>query len=1513
MRDNSIDTLLDAIEAKEELSLRWGDVDASLSREELMALATRLVPAEDSEDLVEALLERVLIFEFDNDGQPRYRSRFAEAMRLLTRLRQIFPNQSWRGAPPLVADFRVDLRPRLYPRRDRDALEIFKMQPGLTPVQRAVYAELVKLTGDPPRIARFQEEAIARVLQVSADQGTIITAGTGSGKTLAFYLPALLRIAQNAVPNEYWVQSIAIYPRSELLKDQISEAYRMATCTRAALHHAGKRPIRLAALYRDTPDAATEKALDDRWRARRDHWVCPFLRCPACQGELIWTRADVAAGRERLLCRASCGATFQPDTIALTRDRILAQPPDILFTTTEMLNQRLSDTKWRKVFGIGQPRSRSPDLVLLDEVHTYAGASGAQSALTLRRWRALLDRPVSWVGLSATLVGAQQFFGDLAGLDPIRVTEITPAPEDLLSEGREYQIVLRGDPASRESLLSTTIQTAMLLGRLLDPPNEPSLGKFGRRLFAFTDDLDVANRLHDNLSDAEAYDRFGRPDQNRLPLAAERAARASENFNDRRLRDADGQRWQLPERIGRRLGDRLTIGRTTSRDPGVDGLANVIVATAALEVGFNDPLVGAVLQHKAPRSFAAFLQRRGRAGRDRRMRPLTITVLSDYGLDRHIFQSYELLFEPTLTAQSLFIRNQYILRMQAVYALLDWLADQERAPGVWNGWLWRDCAAPERAEANSSFRDHIQTVLGELLQNRKGRLDSLRHHLAQALRVAPGTVEEILWQPPRSLILEVVPTLLRRIFRNFELAWPRGGVSHDRYTRYHPLPEFIPRNLFSDLNLPEVVISLPPATTRDPETQENLPVFQALTQLAPGRVNRRFGEDYGGLAHWIPVPAGVHDHELPVDEYAVTSEYVGRFACEVGGRLMEVPVFRPWQIKLEKARATDVRPSSNARQVWASGFVGNGDPVSLSLPSGTVWRALVQGVHLYLHQFRASVGVRRFSTGAVASIRRPPAIDQSVDIRYVHNGQPAGIGFEIETDGMALVLNLPSPDALTARPLDPELERLVSAAYFQYLVVNDGGALPGVNFFERSWLRQVFLCASARYSLRTRCSLTEAAAALAASSDPTPFDDVLDALLGVQTSVPSAPPSDADDDADDDDVHAPAPGPRVPPSARLERLKNGLRALLRQRPIRESLGLLAVEAFGPPSLRRSGFLRRTLEQTLADAALAGVMEEVPAHAKADALFADVQTSPDSPNTVTIWITEASLGGAGVLQAVAETIAREPRRLFRAIESVLEPSDLETAASALIDTVNLLTSDADVAVAVARLRAAPSHDERARLRRDLLSKLARAGIHVSRAFAVSLAIRLLSPGTSPASDAVVQELIRQWNQVEDSLGVALEPREVALLAAENPDINRLALAAQIFDPSMTTHDRVATLWSMLWPRADALHSAAIASWNPFSAQRQNNPALVRALLLDTDGPPISMLDSAWRDLAMARLIEVGAVRLAAPLLRPELLRSAVVEFAARPIVVGHLKLYAVLERVLRAEGRQIAAFVLRERT
>jgi hypothetical protein len=1505
MTREAVDKLLDAVEGKEEVSLRWGDVDASLSRDEILELAIRVSSDCNPEQLVEQLIGAVLLYEFEIDGSPRYRSRFGETMRLLSRLRQIFPNENWRGSPLLVADFRVDRRPRRYPRRDRDAIAIIRSITSLSQLQKAAAGELVKSVGRTPNISRFQEDALLRVLETSNDQGTIITAGTGSGKTLAFYLPALTRISETVGANDYWVRALAIYPRNELLKDQITEAYRLVSSIRTTLIDGRRRSLRVGAFYGDTPLNATEKALERaKWVKRRDRWVCPYLRCPSCQGELVWLHSDVLAAVERLTCDNSCGATIHSDAVVLTRERILAEPPDILFTTTEMLNQRLSDTKWRKVFGVGEPKGRCPYLLLLDEVHTYSGPAGAQAALTLRRWRALLSNPVSWVGLSATLLDASRFFSDLAGLDPWRVLEITPSEEEMMTEGREYQVILRGDPASRESLLSSSIQAIMLLGRMLDPSNGPSEGRYGRRLFAFTDDLDVTNRLYDNLSDAEAYDAFGRADQRRLPLAHERAARPAESARNAQIREENGQRWELPEKLGRPLNDRLVIGRTTSRDPGVDGRADVIVATASLEVGFNDPLVGTIVQHKAPRSFAAFVQRKGRAGRDRRMRPLTVTVLSDYGQDRNLFQSYELLFEPTLVAQSLPIRNQYILRMQATYALFDWLADQHRPPGIWNGWLWRDGSQPLGPDDNGSFRKNIQDILSDLLSNRNNRLDSLRVHLERALRIEREEVEQLLWEAPRSILLEAVPTLLRRLFRNFSLAWPHDGGQFERHIPNHPLPEFVPRALFSDLSLPEVEFSLPPDTARDEPRSEFLPILQAITQLAPGRVNRRFGEGYGNLAHWFPVPPGVTEYDLPVQDYAEAMEFVGRFQNGTTQCEGAIPVFRPWRIRLEKANKNQVKPSSNSRPIWASGFVVNGAPIIITTPTVTVWRALVSSMRAYLSQFHASVGVRRFATGAVANIRRAQSVSQNVEVRFVHEGQPAAVGFEIETDGLALDIVLPTADDISRRALDTGLEAAIRTAYHRQLMANDTHIPKGVNIFERNWLRQIHFCASARRALGTGTTLLQSSEVLANSGDPTPFEDILDKLLGVQSVIAE----DATDASSSEEDDAEPTGPR---SGRLERLKDALRQLLLDPLICQRLNANTVEAFGLPSIGRSEFIRQTLETTLANAALAAVTNEAPRHAKADSLLVDIERSLD-PTKITVWISETVLGGGGVLQAVVEEIANEPRRLFRSIEATLETSELETAGAALIRAVWLAATNEEIADAIAELRKEPSHDRRAEHRRQLLQLLERNGIDVSRAFTILLSIRLLAPGTNRDTDVLTNQLFLYWDAVEDTLRVNLEPREVALLAIEDEEICRLGTLANLFDLSTPESERVAILWSLLWPRTDKLRTDSLSSWNPFQPALWCSPELVRALILNSDGPVVSLSEAQWHDLVNLRLAENGTARISATIDQRELFRNAIIELQARSVTIGHLRLYPVLERISRRENDLIAAFVLRER-
>ena len=269
----------------------------------------------------------------------------------------------------------------------------------------------------------------------------------------------------------------------------------------------------------------------------------------------------------------------------------------------------------------------------------------------------------------------------------------------------------------------------MLVARMMDRmDSEGATERFGSRTFVFTDDLDVKHRLYDNLLDAEAYAANRRPDPARRPLAALRESGQADDVE----REREGQRWQMAEEYRNTLSSRLVIGRTTSRDPGVDGTADVVVATSALEVGFNDPSVGTVIQHKAPRSAASFLQRRGRAGRPQGMRPLTVMVLSDYGRDRVAFQSYEHLFDPMVETASLPIRNLYVLRMQAVYATLEWIA--MLAPLGTAGWAWRSLAGPSEKPADAAFRVRAKDVLRRLMTFEQSTVEALRAHLQKALR-----------------------------------------------------------------------------------------------------------------------------------------------------------------------------------------------------------------------------------------------------------------------------------------------------------------------------------------------------------------------------------------------------------------------------------------------------------------------------------------------------------------------------------------------------------------------------------------------------------------------------------------------------------------------------------------------------------------------------------------------------------------------------------------------------------
>ena len=116
-------SLLDQLERSEAALLTWGYVDSGFTEDEVKSKVQDLLGLDEleTEEAIEELLEREWLIRTRQGRRVLYRTRSAETIRLMARLRQLFPqhlaNGSWRYAPSLVSDFRYSLRPRTYPDR----------------------------------------------------------------------------------------------------------------------------------------------------------------------------------------------------------------------------------------------------------------------------------------------------------------------------------------------------------------------------------------------------------------------------------------------------------------------------------------------------------------------------------------------------------------------------------------------------------------------------------------------------------------------------------------------------------------------------------------------------------------------------------------------------------------------------------------------------------------------------------------------------------------------------------------------------------------------------------------------------------------------------------------------------------------------------------------------------------------------------------------------------------------------------------------------------------------------------------------------------------------------------------------------------------------------------------------------------------------------------------------------------------------------------------------------------
>ena len=258
-------------------------------------------------------------------------------------------------------------------------------------------------------------------------------------------------------------------------------------------------------------------------------------------------------------------------------------------------------------------------------------------------------------------------------------------------------------------------------------------------------------------------------------------------------------------------------------------------------------------------------------------------------------------------------------------------------------------------------------------------------------------VAALLWEPPRSLLLAVLPTALRRL----ESQWAGEEPSQDWIKKRLPLKEFIVGNLFEDLLTPEVEVQLPSGDQGLEIRSEPMPQIRSLREFMPGNVTRHFGgnRDVFGRRHWV---------SLPEDQQAVNVEdvYKATYLGEVPDREgLATPLYRPLEAPLVIPPG-GVKDYSTVSPVWQAHLTALAEGRVVDL-GASGWARLQLEVIVHSHGTGGGARIRRYAHSALGHLVEGRDVTP-VQLQFCNNDERrVALGVELDVDALCLRLQVP--------------------------------------------------------------------------------------------------------------------------------------------------------------------------------------------------------------------------------------------------------------------------------------------------------------------------------------------------------------------------------------------------------------------------------------------------------------------------------------------------------------------------
>jgi len=572
----------------------------------------------------------------------------------------------------------------------QNIFEIFQRKKSkvLPKVLVKAFEKIWDLEASDIHLRKHQEDSLFYILgmlrypQKLSTEALLLSIPTGGGKTESFFIPTIAHIhdlKNKGVGNtssKQRVKVIIIYPTKALANDQANRFVDL-------LYEINKdsRPeqiISMGIFTGDTPNQA--------YKLRQNNII---QLCPNCKSSTFeYDKNEIRPGLAISFMKCK-RCENEMHFLRLTREDIIQDPPDILITNLDMINQSLQNPHYHELF------SNPVDLIIFDEIHQCESIFGCHAGHLLRRLEmASHSRPV-YVGVSATIHNATDLASILFDVDMDKILYLNEKVRPYLSNEPHhyrYHYVLTPYEWKQErymQVLTTTLNCVDVLAHSIIDPH------FRKSLIFCNYRQDTDNFIKDIREQEERYFgpykddiRFKILNKSPLKQIEQKVALSVgcwyeylESYNSlfKTFLEIGWHRGGLEQEERLKSITRFSTSQKIQwADESIADPIDIMVATKTLELGIDIGDVTNVFNLASPFTTNEYVQRIGRGGRKKDSAAITIIDPSnplDFYFKDH-FNQYANPSDRIFEDAPIIITNKSIVKSHIHALILDFLASQ---------------------------------------------------------------------------------------------------------------------------------------------------------------------------------------------------------------------------------------------------------------------------------------------------------------------------------------------------------------------------------------------------------------------------------------------------------------------------------------------------------------------------------------------------------------------------------------------------------------------------------------------------------------------------------------------------------------------------------------------------------------------------------------------------------------------------------------------------------------------